>query len=89
MGIAEIFNGIIILSIGIGAFFFKGPIGGLMFVGLVASASVLAVPEAIGYCASPRMPCNYGAVPFLRLLGGATAAASLSGLLISTRARRR
>lgn len=38
---------------------------------LLAGVAAIAIPEIIGYCHNPDMPCNYGTVPGLRLLGGA------------------
>lgn len=82
-GMAEIFVGLIILSIGVGAFLSKVSVKWLMFVAFFAGASVIFVPEVLGYCPSPRMPCHYGTVPMLRLLGGLTVVVSVTGFAIS------
>jgi len=43
----------------------------VMFSLLIAGAGVLvvAVPQVTKFCKSPTMPCNYGSIPALRLLG--------------------
>jgi len=84
-GIAEMFLGGIVLTAGIGVFFSKaaGALGWLMLVAAVSGVFVIVLPGAIGYCKSPSMPCNYGAVPMLRLLGGLLIAVSLTGIIVS------
>lgn len=84
-GMAEMFVGGIILSIAIGTFFSKSleTLRWLMFVSLVSAMSVILMPNAIGYCKSPSMPCYYGTVPMLRVLGGILTAISVAGLIFS------
>ncbi len=48
----------------------RAAIGLLVVVG---GGMVVGLPEVIGYCASPRMPCHYGAIPAMRILGVVTA----------------
>ena len=50
----------------------------LAAVGL--SAAALAIPEFAGYCKSPKMPCNYGTLPAVRLVSLSTAILSLLAL---------
>jgi hypothetical protein len=85
MARAELFMGLIILSIAIGAFLSKTPdaLRWLMFTALFAGASVIVIPEVLGYCPSPQMPCHYGTVPLLRLLGGLTVITAAVGFVIS------
>lgn len=52
-------------------------------IALIAGASVVYLPEAVGYCRNVGMPCNYGTVPALRLLGTVTILASLAGFFLS------
>jgi len=87
MGRAEIFMGTIVVSIGAGAFFSKGAeaLRWLMLVGLVAGAASILLPQVLGYCPSSQMPCHYGTVPMLRLLGGALIITSASGLALAFR----
>ena len=37
---------------------------------LALGAGILAIPSISGYCASPRMPCNHGTLPAMRIVGG-------------------
>lgn len=84
-GEAELFMGLIMVSIAVGAFFSKVPeaLRWLMFVAFFAGLSVILIPEVLGYCPSPRMPCHYGTVPMLRLLGGLSVIGSAVGFVIS------
>lgn len=86
-GSSELFLGLIIISISIGTFFSKSAetLRWLMFVAFFSGFSVILVPEVIGYCLNPRMPCNYGTIPMLRLLGLSTLITSLVGFFISRR----
>ncbi|MBI4823300.1 MAG: DUF4418 family protein [Nitrospirae bacterium] len=86
MGVSEMFLGGIILSIAIGVFFSKSTetLRWLMFVSFISALSVILIPEAIGYCKSPSMPCNYGTVPMLRLLGGILAIISSVGVVFGS-----
>jgi len=43
--------------------------------GIALAVGAIVVPSYTGYCASPRMPCNYGTVPAVRFLGGLLALA--------------
>jgi hypothetical protein len=88
-GRAEIFIGVIIVSIGLGALLSKSAeaIKWLMLVALVSGVAVILVPQVIGYCPSAQMPCHYGAVPLLRLLGGSLAVSSVVIMVLSRRKR--
>ena len=85
--IAEMFLGAMVMAAAVGLFFSKSgeSLRWLSFTALVAGVSVLWMPEAIGYCHSSRMPCNYGTVPVLRLLGVLIILMSLAGFLLSLR----
>jgi len=87
-GKAELFIGLILISISFGAFFSRSTeaLKWLMFVAFFAGLSALLVPEVLGYCANRGMPCNYGTVPMLRLLGLSTLIISIVGFLISRKA---
>ncbi|MDP2168013.1 MAG: DUF4418 family protein [Thermodesulfovibrionales bacterium] len=82
---AELFMGFLMLSIAAGVFFSVSAdaLRWLMFVALAAGVSVILIPEVLGYCPSPQMPCRYGAVPMLRLLGGLTVILSSVGFITS------
>jgi hypothetical protein len=82
---AEMAAGFIALGIAVGAFFSKtaDALRWLMFSASFAAVSILALPQATGYCASPRMPCNYGTVPMLRLLGGIMLIFSAAGFFLA------
>ncbi len=82
-GKAEVFLGIILISLGIAVYFSKASIRWLMFPVLITGASVIVMPSIIGYCPNVQMPCHYGTVPLLRLLGGFTALAAIAGFIIS------
>ena len=77
----ELYAGLALIGIGLGAAFLRGRAAGLV-LGLLAAAAgaaVIYIPQATGFCKSPMMPCHYGAVPALRLLGGITILAGLAG----------
>jgi len=44
----------------------------------LAGAAVIWIPALVGYCPSPRMPCHYGTVPAMRILGGIVLVAGLA-----------
>jgi hypothetical protein len=87
MGRAEILIGVIVISIAVGIFFSKGTeaLRWLMLVGLVTGVTVISVPQVLGYCPSSQMPCHYGTVPMLRLLGGLLAITSIISAFITRR----
>jgi hypothetical protein len=61
---------------------------GILLACTVAGIAVIWIPEYMGYCKSPNMPCNYGTVPALRLLGGALVLFSFISLLFTIRRHR-
>ena len=89
--IAEMFLGVMVMAAAMGLFFSKSSesLRWLSFAALVAGVSVLWMPDAIGYCHSSHMPCNYGTVPVLRLLGVLIILPSLAGFLLSFRGEER
>lgn len=54
---------------------------------LAAGIIVMFIPQMTGFCRSPSMPCNYGSIPALRLIGGGSVIAALVFLFSSWRAR--
>ncbi len=85
MGFAEMFVGLIALSTAMGVFVSKTAeaLGLLMLVSGVSGVSVIFMPRVLGYCKNPDMPCNYGTVPMLGLLGGLLILVSIAGIITS------
>jgi hypothetical protein len=85
MGRAEIFIGVIVISIAVGAFLSRGAeaLRWLMLVGLVTGVMVVLLPQVLGYCPSSQMPCHYSTVPMLRLLGGLLVITSVAGIVMA------
>lgn len=90
-GTAEMFMGGVMATASLGIFFSKATEAARWpaLSALAAGLSVLLIPDAIGYCHSTRMPCNYGTVPALRLVGGVITLASLSAFLLSLKKERK
>ena len=88
---AEMFMGIMVMAAATGLFFSGSgeSLRWLSFTTLAAGISVIWIPEAIGYCHSDRMPCNYGTIPVLRLLGVLVILLSLAGFFFSFRKEKR
>jgi Domain of unknown function (DUF4418) len=67
---AEYIIGIALMVVGASAFFTKS--SKLQFLEAVAATILYGVsywlPDTIGYCQNPRMPCNYGMVPGIRFI---------------------
>jgi len=61
---------------------------GILLACTLAGIAIIWLPEYLGYCKSPSMPCNYGTVPALRLLGGTLILFSFSSFLLSIRRNR-
>lgn len=76
---AEAIIGALFLALGGASFFVKRPGGtvALTTASFILFAVSYWIPDKIGYCMSPRMPCNYGSVPGIRFL-------DLTGMLIMT-----
>jgi len=76
---AELYAGLVLAAAGIAVLLLRRP--GLALAALataiVASVAALAFPEIYGYCKSPKMPCNYGTVPAIRLIALITAVTAL------------
>lgn len=68
---AEFIVGMLLVALGIAAFFLKSlrAVAASAALGLVLSIMAFALPDIFGYCHSSRMPCNYGMVPGLRFIG--------------------
>ncbi len=64
--------GIGVLLVAVGAVALSARRSRLVIATAAASIALLAaawvLPDVIGYCASPRMPCHYGMVPAIRLI---------------------
>ncbi len=88
---AEMFLGFVVMATALGLSFSRGSEGlrWLSLPMLAAGVSVLWVPDAIGYCHSSRMPCNYATVPVLRLLGVLMVLLSLVSFLLSFRGEKK
>ena len=88
---AEQVAGMLLLALGIAMFFFKRR--ELMIAGVVAACMVFVIsawlPEKIGYCLSPRMPCHYGMVPGIRLIDIMGAVLMIIGLISLTKTYRK
>ncbi len=84
-GISEMFMGGIIMASAAGILFSTSgeTLRWSAVTTLVTGVSVMTLPEAIGYCHSSSMPCNYGTIPILRLTGSAVILASLTGFVLS------
>jgi hypothetical protein len=84
-GKSEIFIGLITMAASAGIFFSKtrDTLRWSSLTILASGISVIAVPEVLGYCHSGAMPCNYGTIPLLRLIGGAMILASIGGFLFA------
>ncbi len=84
-GIAEMFTGFIVMASSAGMFFSRSSeaLRWLSFTIFASGLAVLWIPEAIGYCRSSSMPCNYGTVPVLRLISGLIILLSLAGFFLS------
>jgi hypothetical protein len=89
--IAEMFTGFVVMVTSASMFFSRGSesLRWLSLPILAAGISVLWIPEAIGYCHSSRMPCNYATVPVLRLLGVLIILLSLCSFLLSFKREKR
>ncbi len=62
-----------------------------VFLSIVIAAkglAVILVPEFIGFCQSPMMPCVSGTVPALRIAGGAVFLLSLISLFIELKGKK-
>ena len=88
---AEMLVGAGLVLVGVAALLATRPraavAAGVLVLALCAAA--FALPERIGYCHSPHMPCTYGMVPGVRFIAGVTAAAVLLGLVGTVRGARR
>lgn len=80
---AELFLGFILISLSVGILLSASAdaMRWLMFSAFVCGVSVIAVPEVLGYCPSPLMPCHYGTVPLLRTLGILIILTSVAGFI--------
>jgi hypothetical protein len=85
--LSEMFMGFVVMVSSLGIFFSKSAetLRWLSLTLIASGISVILIPEAIGYCHSSSMPCNYGTIPVLRLTGALITLVSLGGLLASLR----
>ena len=85
MGKAEMLFGFVMVGIALGSFFSKTneALKWLMPPALFTAISVIALPTVTGYCASPHMPCNFGTVPLLRLIGGVAGILAIVGFVLA------
>ncbi len=87
---AEYITGVLLIVIGAGTLFLRTD--KLALIAPVASVIIYGVsfrlPDKIGYCQSPRMPCNYGMVPgvrFIDVIGTLVMIVAFIGLVKSVR----
>ena len=76
---AELYAGILLAGAGAAILLLRRPglvLGALLAV-IAAAAAAFTFPEVYGYCKSPKMPCNYGTIPAIRLIAAATAITAL------------
>jgi len=87
MGTAEMAVGFIIMAVACGMLLSKSDeaLRWLSLTALATGITVLVLPDAIGYCHSSDMPCNYATVPALQLFGSIVLLLSLTGMAISFR----
>ena len=88
---AEQAAGVILMALGIAMFFFKRH--ELMIAGVIAACLMFVIsswlPDKIGYCLSPRMPCHYGMVPGIRFIDVTGAVLMIIGLIGLTKTYRK
>jgi hypothetical protein len=92
--VAEYLVGIALMLIGGITYFLKTTNLKLTVVSAIGCLILYSVsywlPDKIGYCQNPRMPCNYGMVPgirFIAVVGILLMVVALSGLTKSYRSR--
>jgi hypothetical protein len=83
---AEYLVGALLVAVGCMTFFAKSL--KLPLIGAITAFILYGVayqlPDSIGYCRSPRMPCNYGMVPAVRVIaviGAVTMIVAVAGLV--------
>jgi hypothetical protein len=83
--LSEMFLGFIVMVSSLGIFFSRSAeaLRWLALILIASGTSVLLIPEAIGYCHSSNMPCNYGTIPVLRLTGVLIILVSFGGFFAS------
>lgn len=86
-GWGEMLLGAVLIAVAVGALMSRTPdaLRWLMFVALVGGVVVYAFPSVIGFCRSPQMPCHYGTVPVLRLIGVLMVILSIAGIFLAGR----
>lgn len=89
---AEYIVGLALMVIGVSTFFAKAL--KLRLFAAVAAVILYGVsywlPDKIGYCQNPRMPCNYGTVPavrFIAIIGILVMIGALAGLAKNLRTK--
>jgi hypothetical protein len=90
---AEYIAGVLLMLTGCGTLFLKRETA--VMAGALAAGILFGVaywlPDITGYCLSPRMPCNYGTVPGVRVVavaGFTIMAVALAGLVKSWRRKK-
>lgn len=89
---AELLIGALLVLVGGAAFFAKKAKLSLTGAGaaLILYTAAYLLPDSIGYCRSPRMPCNYGMVPavrFIAAVGAVTMVIAFAGIVRSVRTK--
>jgi hypothetical protein len=88
--LAEYVVGGLLAAIGGAAFFVKkaGPAMMAAVACMILFGVSFALPDIIGYCRNPRMPCNYGTIPgvrFIAVTGAIVMIVALYGLVRSAK----
>ena len=76
---AELYAGILLVGAGIAVLLLRRPglVLGALLTAIAVAAAAFTFPEVYGYCKSPKMPCNYGTIPAIRLIATAAAVTTL------------
>ncbi len=82
--VAEMTLGTVLLAFGLFAPATRRQAALLAEVGILCAALAVAwfLPDAIGYCPSPRMRCHYGMVPAIRFVAGLAATVLTLGVAL-------
>lgn len=76
---AELYAGVALAAAGVAIILLRRPVPvlGALAAAIGISIAALCLPGIYGYCKSPKMPCNYGTIPALRLVAAVNAAIAL------------
>ncbi len=76
---------------GVAAFVKPSAAAGFIFpsLAIIFYAVAFMLPDRLGYCLSPRMPCNYGMVPGVRFIAIASTLIMIAAIIAALRASRK